>query len=170
MPKPRRLGATKTFLVEEYTTRSPTLISPARGRSRPAIERRVVVLPQPLGPSRVNSFPSGTSNVTSCAARTIWPRSLGYSVKSPATFSTRFSGSLLDSEFPAQPLGEHHQDEEREDEQHAERRQLHVLAVLPQLPNGDRQDVGPRTVEQDRADAVADRDDHHVGPASKAPA
>src|SRR3979490_2653104 len=118
MPKPRRLGATKMLLVDEYTTRSPTLISPARGRSRPAIERRVVVLPQPLGPSRVNSFPSGTSNVTSCAARTIWPRSLGDSVKSPAPFSPRSSGSLLDSEFPAQPLGEHHQDEEREDEQH----------------------------------------------------
>src|SRR5258705_11081760 len=115
MPKPRRLGATKTPFVDEYTTRSATLISPARGRSRPAIERRVVVLPQPLGPSSVNSFPSGTSNVTSCAARTIWPRSLGYSVKSPATFRTRFSGSFLDAEFLAQPLGDHHQDEERQD-------------------------------------------------------
>src|SRR5947208_13576680 len=142
MPKPRRLGATNTFPVEEYTTRSPTLISPARGRSRPAIERRVVVLPQPLGPSSVNSFPSGTSNVTSCAARTIWPRSLGYSVKSPATFSTRFSGSLLDSESLAQPLGDHHQDEECQDEEHSQRRQLHVLAVLPQFPDGDRQDLG----------------------------
>src|SRR5712692_9664175 len=169
MPKPRRLGATKTFRVEEYTTRSPTLISPARGRSRPAIERSVVVLPQPLGPSRVNSFPSGTSNVTSCAARTIWPRSLGYSVKSPSTFSTRFSGSLLDSEFPAQPLGQHHQNEEREDEKHAERRQLHVLAVLPQLPDGDRQDFGAGAVEQDRAGELADRDDHHVDPARDEP-
>src|SRR5882762_8727095 len=120
MPKPRRLGATKTFRAEEYTTRSPTLISPARGRSRPAIERRVVVLPQPLGPSRVKSFPSGTWNVTSCAALTIWPRSLGYSVKRPSTFSTRFSGSLLDSESLAQELRQHHQNEEREDEKHAE--------------------------------------------------
>src|SRR6266852_7108342 len=169
MPKPRRLGATKTLRAEEYTTRSPTLISPARGRSRPAIERSVVVLPQPLGPSRVNSFPSGTSNVTSCAARTIWPRSLGYSVKSPSTFSTRFSGSLLDSEFPAQPLGQHHQNEEREDEKHAERRQLHVLAVLPQLPDGDRQDFGAGAVEQDRAGELADRDDHHVDPARDEP-
>src|SRR5713226_1215085 len=169
MPKPRRLGATKTPLVEEYTTRSPTAISPARGRSRPAIERSVVVLPQPLGPSSVNSFPSGTSKVTSCAARTIWPRSLGYSVKSPATFSTRFSGSLLDSKSLAQPLGEHHQNEERQDEQHAERRQLHVLAVLPQFPDGDRQDLGARAVEQDRAGELADRDDHHVDPAGDEP-
>ena len=52
MPKPRRLGATKTFLEEEYTTRSLTLISPARGRSSPAIERSVVVFPQPLGPEQ----------------------------------------------------------------------------------------------------------------------
>src|SRR5882672_9846961 len=169
MPKPRRLGATKTFRVDEYTTRSPTLISPARGRSRPAIERSVVVLPQPLGPSRVNSFPSGTSNVTSCAARTIWPRSLGYSVKRPSTFSTRFSGSLLDSEFLAQKLGHHHQNKECQDKQHAERRQLHVLAVLPQFPNSDRQDLGSRAVEQDRAGELANRDDHHVDPARYEP-
>src|SRR5260370_1094477 len=152
-----------------WRTFASTLISPARGRSRPAIERSVVVLPQPLGPSRVNSFPSGTSKLTSCAARTIWPRSLGYSVKRPSTFSTRFSGSLLDSEFPAQPLGEHHQDEERQDEQHAERRQLHVLAVLPQFPDGDRQDLGARAVEQDRAGGLADRDDHHIDPARDQP-
>src|SRR5438552_16651505 len=130
MPKPRRLGATKTLRVEEYTMRSPTLISPARGRSSPAIERRVVVLPQPLGPSSVNSFPSGTSNVTSCAARTIWPRSLGYSVKSPATLSTRFSGSLSDSESLAQPLGEHHQDEALQHEEHPQRRPRQVLAAF----------------------------------------
>src|SRR5574342_626531 len=118
MPQPRRLGATKMPRLDEYTARSPTLISPTRGRSRPAIERSVVVLPQPLGPSSVNNFPSGTSKLTSCAALTIWPRSLGYSVKRPSTFSTR--DSLPDSKLLAQPLGDHHQDEEREDEKHAE--------------------------------------------------
>src|SRR5581483_3426843 len=45
MPKLRLLGATKVFLCEEYTTRPSTAISPARGRSSPAIERSVVVLP-----------------------------------------------------------------------------------------------------------------------------
>ncbi len=83
MPKPRRLGATKTPLAEENTTRSFTAISPARGRSRPAMERSVVVLPHPLGPSSVKSLPSGTSKETSWAALTISPRSLGYSVYSP---------------------------------------------------------------------------------------
>src|SRR5258706_6105302 len=169
MPKPRRLGATKTFRADEYTTRSPTLISPARGRSRPAIERSVVVLPQPLGPSSVNSFPSGTSKVTSCAALTIWPRSLGYSVNSPSTFSTRFSGSFLDAEFLAHELGHHHQNKERQDKKHPQRRQLHELAVLPQFPDGDRQHLGARAVEQDRAGELADRDDHHVDPARDKP-
>src|SRR5438309_10381120 len=169
MPKPRRLGATKTLFPEEYTTRPPTLISPARGRSRPAIERSVVVLPQPLGPRSVKSFPSGTSKLTSCAARTIWPRSLGYSVNNPSTFSTWFPASFLDAEFPAQPLGDHHQDEEGQDEKHAEGGELHVLAVLPQLPDGDRQHFGARAVEQDRAGELADRDDHHVDPARDEP-
>src|SRR5713226_3297194 len=169
MPKPRRLGATKTPWVEEYTTRSPTPISPARGRSRPAIERSVVVLPQPLGPSSVNSFPSGTSKLTSCAALTIWPRSLGYSVNSPSTFSTRLSGSFLDAEFLAQELGHHHQNKECQDKEHPQRRELDVLAVLPQFPDGDRQDLGARAVEQDRAGELTDRDDHHVNPARDQP-
>src|SRR6266850_6708347 len=169
MPRPRRFGGTKMPRCEEYTTSPPTEISPCRGLSRPAMERSVVVLPQPLGPSRVNSFPSGTSKVTSCAAFTIWPRSLGYSVNSPSTFSTRFSGSFLDAEFLAQPLGHHHQDEERQNKEHPQRRELHVLAVLPQFPDGDRQYLGARAVEQDRAGELADRDDHHVDPARDKP-
>src|ERR1043166_7652441 len=89
MPKLRRLGATKIFRADENTTAPATATSPAVGRTRPAIERSVVVLPQPLGPSRVNSLPAGTSNATSCAARTAAPRSAGYSVHSDLTLSTR---------------------------------------------------------------------------------
>src|SRR5215469_17737041 len=68
--------------------RPATSISPALGRSSPAIERSVVVLPQPEGPSSVNNLPSGTSKLTSCAARTGVPRSPGYSVDSDLTLST----------------------------------------------------------------------------------
>src|SRR5262245_35752360 len=162
MPKPRRLGATKMPRLDGYTTRPPTAISPERGRSRPAIERSVVVLPQPLGPSRVKSLPSGTSKLTSCAALTISPRSFGYSVLRPSTLSTAL---FPHPELAAQPLRGHHQHEQREDEEHAQRRQLHVLAVLPQLPDGDRHHLGARAVEKDRARELADRDDHHVDPA-----
>src|SRR5258708_27528551 len=75
--------------------RPATSISPDVGRSRPAIERRVVVLPQPDGPSTVNSFPSGTSNATFCAALTAAPRSLAYSVNSDLTLSTFVSSESL---------------------------------------------------------------------------
>src|SRR5271163_3370108 len=90
MPKLRRLGATKMPLSDENTTRPPTSMEPDFGRSRPAMERSVVVLPQPLGPSSVNSSPSGTSNDTSCAAFTTWPLAAAYSVLSDLTVSTLY--------------------------------------------------------------------------------
>src|SRR5262249_170788 len=143
--------------------------------------RSVVVLPQPLGPSSVKSLPSGTVNVTSWAAFTIAPFSFGYSVNNPSTFNTSFSlrpgnhrrtqmnadghgrsRSFLDSEFLPEPLRDNDQHEERQYEHHAQRRELHVLAVLPQLPDHDRDHFGAGTVEQDRARQLADRDDHHV--------
>src|SRR5687767_13393333 len=139
----------------------PTVISPARGRSRPAIERSVVVLPQPLGPSSVKSLPCGTSKLTSCAAGMVWPRSPTYSVHRPATVSKL---GFLDSELAADPLRDHHQDEERDDEHHAERRELDVLAVLPKLPDENRQHLVAGAVEQDRARELADRHDHDVDP------
>src|SRR5258705_12097810 len=95
MPKLRLLGATKTFLADEKIVRPASSISPEVGRSSPAIERKVVVLPQPEGPSRVNSLPSGTSNETFCAALTAAPRSLAYSVNSDLTLSTFVSSHHL---------------------------------------------------------------------------
>src|SRR5262249_42385854 len=94
-----------------------TSISPERGFSSPAIERNVVVLPQPEGPSRVNSFPSGTSKLTSCTALTASPRSLAYSVNNDPTRSTFLSRVLrfCDSEPSAQKLRDHHQQEQRDD-------------------------------------------------------
>src|SRR5260370_2231307 len=88
MPKLRLFGATKILLADEYMTLPATSISPALGRSNPAIERNVVALPQPDGPSSVNSLPSGTSKLTSWAALTTVPRSPGYSVNSDLTLST----------------------------------------------------------------------------------
>src|SRR6266849_2394205 len=51
--------------------RSPTQISPASGVSRPAAMRSVVVLPQPDGPTRQSSVPSGTSSERSRTAGTV---------------------------------------------------------------------------------------------------
>src|SRR5512138_3446157 len=129
MPRPRRFGGTNTRCRKEKISWPPTTISPERGRSSPAIERKVVVFPQPLGPSSVKNLPCGTSKLTSCAARMVSPRSSRYSVHNPDTASKL---CLLDSELAPDPLGEHHQDEQSEDEHHADRRKLDVLAVLPQ--------------------------------------
>src|SRR5215208_1010283 len=84
--------------------RPATSMSPDVGFSRPAMERSVVVLPQPDGPSSVNSLPSGTSNETSCAAFTTVPLSLGYSVYSDLTFSTLFSSYRLSMNFSEKPV------------------------------------------------------------------
>jgi hypothetical protein len=47
-------------------------IVPAVGSSSPAIRRRIVVLPQPDGPSSVTSVPDATLNDTPRTATT-WP-------------------------------------------------------------------------------------------------
>src|SRR2546421_7748925 len=140
----------------------PTLISPERGFSRPAIERKVVVLPQPLGPSSVKSLPAGTSKLMSWAARMALPCSSTYSVQSPVTFNT---SSFLYTEAFSDELGDEHQHEQAEDEHHPERRELDVLAVLPQLPDEDREHLGAGAVEQDRARQLPDRHDDDVDPA-----
>ncbi len=88
MPKLRLFSATKMLREDEKTMRPFTAISPDNGRSRPAMERSVVVLPHPDGPSRVKNFPFSTSNATSRTARKLSPRPVRYSVFSEVTFST----------------------------------------------------------------------------------
>src|SRR5262245_44023338 len=151
----------------------PTLISPARGLSNPAIERRVVVLPQPLGPSRVKSLPAGTSKLTSSAARIALPCSSAYSVHSPTTFSTSGvpcnTSAFMYSEALSDQLRNQHEEEQADDEHDAERRKLDVLAVLPQRPDENGQHLAAGAVEQDRARQLADRHDHDVDPARHQP-
>ena len=50
------------------TSRPPIQMLPALGASSPAIMRKVVVLPQPLGPSSVVSVPGAISKLTSRTA------------------------------------------------------------------------------------------------------
>src|SRR5579864_9404780 len=69
MPMLRFSVGTKTLRSAELTRRSPSQISPWSGSSRPAIMRRVVVLPQPLGPRSTSSSPCSTSNVSWSTAR-----------------------------------------------------------------------------------------------------
>ncbi|CAM5660376.1 hypothetical protein SALBM217S_01484 [Streptomyces griseoloalbus] len=50
------------------TSWSPRWTVPAVGSSRPAIMRRVVVLPQPDAPSRAKKEPCGTVRSSGCTA------------------------------------------------------------------------------------------------------
>src|SRR5476649_2536137 len=50
------------------TTRPAMLITPSVGCSRPATQRKVVVLPQPEGPSSTTISPAGTAKLTPSTA------------------------------------------------------------------------------------------------------
>src|SRR5262245_66048597 len=75
MPRLRRFGARKRRRRADATTRSRSVISPSSGCSSPATRRRVVVLPQPLGPRRVKTSPRRTDRLTSSTALVV-PNSL----------------------------------------------------------------------------------------------
>src|SRR6202011_5123155 len=61
MPMLRLSGETFTRPEVSKTVRSPKEIRPSSAVSRPARQRSVVVLPQPLGPSRTRNSPSSIS-------------------------------------------------------------------------------------------------------------
>src|SRR5882724_13531751 len=72
MPRSRARGGTRMPRSGEDTTLAPIDISPPVGCSRPATQRKVVVLPQPEGPSRTTISPAGTEKLTpSIAGRPI---------------------------------------------------------------------------------------------------
>src|SRR5712671_430608 len=72
MPRSRERGGTRMPRPGDDTTRPPMLISPDVGCSSPATQRKVVVLPQPDGPSSTTISPAGTAKLTpSMAGRPI---------------------------------------------------------------------------------------------------
>src|SRR6266851_1276700 len=72
MPRSRARGGTITPRAGADTRCPAMLISPSVGCSRPATQRKVVVLPQPDGPSRTTISPAGTAKLTpSMAGRPI---------------------------------------------------------------------------------------------------
>src|SRR5246127_5894280 len=72
MPRSRERGGTSTPCAGDDTTLPPIDIRPSVGCSRPATQRKVVVLPQPDGPSSTTISPAGTAKLTpSIAGRPI---------------------------------------------------------------------------------------------------
>src|SRR5882724_1933770 len=68
MPMLRLLGGTLTWRSASKTVRSLNAIAPVSADSRPAMQRSVVVLPQPLGPSKTRNSPSSISRLRSSIA------------------------------------------------------------------------------------------------------
>src|SRR5665213_570234 len=64
MPMSRKRGGSRMPCAGDDTTRPAMLMVPAVGCSRPATQRKVVVLPQPEGPSRTTISPAGTAKLT----------------------------------------------------------------------------------------------------------
>src|SRR6476469_10409974 len=68
MPMLRRRGGTCTPRSGAATTSPPIEIVPEVGCSRPAMQRKVVVLPQPDGPSSTTISPAAMRKLTSSTA------------------------------------------------------------------------------------------------------
>src|SRR5450432_97597 len=68
MPSSRSRGGTRMPLAGDDTILPAMLISPDVGCSRPATQRKVVVLPQPDGPSSTTISPAGTAKLTPSTA------------------------------------------------------------------------------------------------------
>src|SRR5258708_15652411 len=68
MPILRRRGGTSAPCWGADTTAPPIRIVPALGCSKPATQRKVVVLPQPDGPSSVTISPAVAAKLTSSTA------------------------------------------------------------------------------------------------------
>src|ERR1700738_4480980 len=98
LPRSRDRGGTRMPRAGDDTRRPAMLISPEVGCSRPATQRKVVVLPQPEGPSRTTISPAGTAKLTpSIAGRPIencLRRSLTSSVAVMISCASRVRRSL----------------------------------------------------------------------------
>src|SRR5437588_1460110 len=68
MPSSRCRGATAMPRAGSDTTRPAMLMAPPVGCSSPAMQRSVVVLPQPEGPSSTTISPAGTWKLTPSTA------------------------------------------------------------------------------------------------------
>ena len=142
---------------------------PACGRSSPARQRSVVVLPQPDGPSSVNSCRSRRQIDAvdgadlGCRRRRLFAGSRLRTSGHPAPLSPRRRARPLHVRL--QPAQAGHDDNERQDLNDAERRDRAVAAAfLPHREADGAEHVGAGPDQEDRGAELAHREHEHVNP------
>src|SRR5262245_13145370 len=144
MPRLRSFGGTNTLAGTLTTGRSPMVMRPPSGFSRPATQRSVVVLPQPEGPSSVTISPAATSKSMPATAATVSLLAL----KVLVSFSTRIMSSpdfachqtsilLLHADPAADHIGDDAEPHQQEEHQHPEGTEQQERAFLPEVENDD---------------------------------
>src|ERR1700752_412761 len=102
MPRSRARGGTRMPREGEDTTLPPIAICPSVGCSRPATQPKVVVLPQPDGPSRTTISPAGTPKLTASIAG----RPIANGLRRPVTSSAAVITDPSSSAHPSLPVTE----------------------------------------------------------------
>src|SRR5438128_5951438 len=165
----RRSGGTTT--AGDESTRSPTRISPPSGARKPATRRRVVVLPQPDGPSRATSSPGRTMRSRPTTAPTS-PKRLVSPVMVIPGMASAGPARLPATHHVAAEYGlhDHHRDECHREHEDAEDRDGPELALLLQVEDHHRHDLGIGGEQDDRRGQLADHADEHEAPGRDDPA
>src|SRR5215470_2808190 len=129
-------------------TRSPLIrISPASGAMKPAISRRRVVFPHPLGPSRVVICPSGTARETLATASTAPKRLL---TSTSSTWASPIDHSREEARPPRRPPGQEDDQEGHGQERGGQRRGRLQAIVADEAEDGEGGHLGSRRDQEDR--------------------
>src|SRR5688572_15997493 len=113
------------------------LIRPWSGCSKPAMQRRVVVLPQPLGPSKETNSPGATVKETPPTAATPPKLFARFSTTRPAAADLVMKLTPFVHEW----LSDHQQGDREYDLETGQRRNLAELAVLLQVVHHHRKNL-----------------------------
>src|SRR5260370_39260453 len=150
IPRLRRSAARSTRAQRSTNVSSPQAISPSSGVWKPAMHIRIVVLPQPEGPSSVTNSVSLTVKLTS--SRTLGPE------KDLLRCSTRMSGTAQPPKDPG-PEQEHDGDDgDLDDGQGGDRADD---SPLPGLQHRHAEHLGTRFLQEHDWVVVAEQRDEH---------
>src|SRR6266540_4399265 len=147
MPRLRRSGGRITRRATSVSTEFPTVMRPASGRSKPATQLSVVVLPQPEGPRRVTNSPSATVSDTSSTART--PPSNTFTRSSMTT--SRVATALATEPCPEDALADHDRHEGEHELDRRQGRDRAGVTLPPQLDHGGADHLRSMGDEEQRA-------------------